>query len=232
MTKKTSKKKFVPPPKLTKRQEAARVNKKKNAVNNLVRNISRLRNHMRRDIKSKDLRTAYKAMAVIMIDKTAERVGNAESAKEGHFGITGLRCRHVTVRGNRVHLKYVGKSGVSQDKAFTDPDVAKLLRKRMKTCKRNESVIPVGSDSINRYLKPFGITAKDIRGYQSNKLMTQALSKWKGRVKGEKERKKVFLAEVKKVAGKVGHQPATLRKHYLLPNFEDNYVKHGRLPGV
>lgn len=221
-----------------KRQLRKRIEKKVDAVHVLKNNITCIRNRYRRDLRSKDERVAMTALAVAVIDKTAERVGNRESARSGHYGITGLRCRHVSTRGNKVRLRYVGKSGVVQDKSFSDADMAKLLRKRLCACKRrsdpvfmvNEVRIP--PERINRYLAPYGITAKDMRGYLANRFMVQALDKYKGRLCGEKERKKAFLIEVKKVAGKVGHQPATLRKHYLLPNFEDNYVKYGHLPSV
>ena len=37
---------------------------------------------------------------------------------------------------------------------------------------------------------------------------------------------------LQKVADTVGHGKGTLRKHYLLPNIEDDYVKKGKIPSI
>jgi DNA topoisomerase-1 len=222
-----------------KKKSEARAEKKKTAVRTLSDNITRLRMNVTRDMKSDDERLALTAMIVRIIDHTAERVGNDGSANNGHFGITGLQCRHATLSKNRVRLRYIGKSGVTQDKAFTDAAVASLLRKRMRYCKnRTDSIFAtrdgfkIRADRVNRYLSRFGVTAKDIRGYLANRFIVRDLRRFSGMLHGEKERHKVFLASVRRVASKVGHQPATLRKHYLLPNLENNYIKYGQLPRI
>jgi len=62
------------------------------------------------------------------------------------------------------------------------------------------------------------------RGYLANRFMAERLERYTGTLHGEKERKKAFLQEVKKVA------PSTLRKHYLLANFEKRYIEQGYIP--
>jgi len=235
--------KFVKPEEPTKRELAKRIEKKKKAVNTLVKDICKVRLGYRKDMHSDDEKLALTAMAVAIIDKTAERVGNDGSAKKGHFGITGLQCRHVKQIGKRnvsknwVSLEYIGKSGVCQSKSLTDPDVARIMRKRIKRCKKKTEPVfqtsdgfKIKADKVNRYLARFGITAKDIRGYQANRLMSEELKCYKGQLKGEKERKTAFMKSLRKVAGKVGHTAATLRKHYLLPHLEPNYIKRGQIP--
>jgi hypothetical protein len=53
--------------------------------------------------------------------------------------------------------------------------------------------------------------------------------KSRGKIKDEKDRKKVFNEALRKVSSKIGHGPATLRKQYLLPEIEEQFYKHGSI---
>jgi DNA topoisomerase IB len=217
-------------------EEKTRREKKTRSVRKLADEIHKLRAKVSADLKSDDQKTRMTALAVALMDKTAERVGNDASAKDGHFGVTGWQGKHVAVEGNKITLKYVGKSGVDQDKSFTDARLAKMIKECKSRCKSGDCLLctPDGfrirADRVNRYLKEFGVTAKDIRGYAANSLMVKLL---KGKASPDKdERKKKFQEVIKEVAARVGHQAATLRKHYLLPGLEADYVGKGKAPDV
>ena len=45
----------------------------------------------------------------------------------------------------------------------------------------------------------------------------------------EYKRKRQFNTVLKKVAERVGHTPATLRKHYLLPELAEQFVLHSKV---
>jgi DNA topoisomerase-1 len=161
---------------------------------------------------------------------TSERVGNEGSASNGRFGISQLKNTHIFLRNGKIHLIYVGKSGVSHSKSFSDATSFAIL-KTLK--KRNNNFLFITSDGfrikpdrVNRYLSNFGAKSKDIRGFNANHLMICELKKY-GNIKEQKERTKIFNLSLKKVASKIGHSPATLRKHYLLPEIEENYFNKG-----
>lgn len=220
------------------KQEANRRRKKTVSVRKLAENIQGLRNKVTKDLSSDDEKTRLTALAVALMDKTAERVGNEGSAKDGHFGVTGWQDKHVEVSGNKVTIKYVGKSGVEQEKSFTNEKIAKLLKECKGNCKGKGSPVlstpdgfKIKADKVNRYLKEFDITAKDIRGYAANDLMATAL-KGAEISSDRKEREKKFKEAIKSVAEKVGHQQSTLKKHYLLPGIEEQYVGKGKVPKV
>ncbi len=59
---------------------------------------------------------------------TGERIGNEASSKNGHFGITWFRKKHIKFDGNKIILKYVGKSGVEHDRSFSDGKLAGALQ--------------------------------------------------------------------------------------------------------
>lgn len=213
--------------------------KKKEQIEILSNNLRKLRYNISRDMSSDDEKTALKALVVALMDRTAERIGNEASATNGHFGITWFRKKHVKIDGNKITLKYVGKSGVDHDRSFSDAKLADALRKAIKNSPSQfifttSDGFRVKADSVNRYLKHFDIRSKDIRGFSSNKWVIDKLKNVEieekdTEEKNEKERKKVFLKTLRSVASKVGHGSGTLRKHYLIPELETSYIKDAKI---
>ena len=179
------------------------------------------------------------ALAVALMNTTYERIGNSKSAENGHVGVTGWTVKHLKIKGDTATLTYVGKSGVSHEKTITENYVVSALKKAIKGKKPNDLICGgVTASDVNEYLKPFGITAKDMRGYHANAEMSSRLKDI--RSKGEKlptdkkEREKLLKEEFKEAleetAAAVGHSPTMLRNSYLVPGFEDQYMKDGTLP--
>ena len=81
-------------------EEKNRRRKKVEALRHMAKNIQRLRAQVNKDLKSDDEKTRLTALAVALMDKTAERVGNEESAKEGHLGFE-LMLKPETVLEDR-----------------------------------------------------------------------------------------------------------------------------------
>lgn len=216
--------------------------KKKESLQELSNSIHRLRLKINKDMQSDDERSFLTALAIAVMDRSAERVGNDDSADNGHFGVTGFRKDHIKVVGNKVHLDYVGKSGTKHDKSISDIRIAQALKKAIKKAPgkyifETSDGFRIKSDKINRYLEPFNISAKDLRGYNANKWIIEILKKQDGKwqllsdtkEKARKERKKIFNKAVKETAARVGHGAATLRKHYMVPELQTEYIEHGRI---
>lgn len=225
------------PDKLTE-EERNRRQKKTVSVRKLAERIRGLRQKVSHDMDSDDEKQKLIATVVAVIDRTAERVGNDDSAKGGHVGVTGLQKKHVSISGDTVKLKYTGKSGVEHEKEFTDKRIAGVLKEYLKRAKESSDFLFTTKDGlkikgpqVNNYLSEYEVTAKDLRGYAANHMVIQAL---RGRDKSsdEAERKKTMSDVLKQVAEKVGHGKGTLRKHYLLPGIEDEYVKRSKMPSI
>ena len=219
-------------------EEIARRNKKVDSLRNLSKNISKIRHNLAKDLKSDDEKVKLTALVISIMDKTAERVGNEESAKNDHVGVTGFKKKNVSVNGNIIKFKYTGKSGVKHEKDLTDKKLAPIIKELLKRAKKdNDSIFvtedefKIKADRVNRYLKDFGVKAKDIRGYAANRFMIDALKSGK-KSSDEKERKKRFLEVLKTVSEKVGHGLTMLRKSYLLPNIENDYIIHGKIKNL
>lgn len=222
------------------RQVANRHREKSERLDKLQSNIGDLEAKLKKDLKSDDLETQLTALAVALIHHTYERVGNEDSAADGHFGVTGWRKKHISFSGGNAKLTYVGKSGVKQNKSVTDPDLVKALKDLCKDKAGDDPLFDcddctVTSKEVNAYLKPFDITAKDLRGYHANREMMERLGDIRADgpdlPRDRKERDKILKAEfdkaLKATAEAVGHEASTLRSQYLVPHLEETYMKDG-----
>jgi DNA topoisomerase-1 len=204
---------------------------KRESIHNLKNNIDRLKRYVRQDLFSANEKDKLTALVIRIMLFTSERVGNEESATNGHFGVTQFKNKHIKVDGNRVVLDYVGKSGVEHEKSFVDPISASIIKDLL--LRRNPYIFTtkegfrIKPDRVNRYLSHFNAKSKDIRGYNANRLMVMELNRI-GKTE-EKQRPKVFNEALRKIGAKVGHGAPTLRKHYLLPEIEETFYKNGSI---
>lgn len=211
----------------------ARALKKKNAIKNLSSSLRRLRAKVNEGLRSENEKEFLTALVVLTMLETSERVGNGTSAENGHFGVTGFRKKHVSVSGNNVTFKYKGKSGVEHDKSLNNSKLAYGLQKAISNSP-SERVFTtsdgfdIKNDRVNRYLRNFEVKAKDIRGYSANKWIVSKLKRLEAE-ESEKKRKTQFNKVVKEVAAKVGHGGATLKKHYMLPELQSNWIDKGKV---
>lgn len=194
----------------------------------LAHTIKSIKKQTKIDIKSDDPILRATALAVALIDHTYERVGNPDSANEGHFGVTTWRKKHISFSNNTAKIKYVGKSGVKQEKIVKDKTLVNALKDISKSLKPNDEIFPVSANAVNNYLKQFKITAKDIRGFHANQEMKKLLP---NPPKDEKKRKELFKKTLEETAKIVGHEPSTLKKHYLVPSIEEMFMS-GKSPQI
>ena len=231
------------------KQIAERNRRKAKRLEKLRKNIKHLRSQVKRDLTAEDPEKALTALAVGLMDATAERVGSNASASgdlnedgEPHFGVTTWTKKHISFGKGGATIKYVGKSGVKHTKKLSDAGLVKALRKAY-DCIEGEDCIfnlekgSVGGKHVNAYLKTFGISAKDLRGFHANQGMREALkavrSKGGKLPTDKKEREKKLKAEWEKalaeVAEDIGHEPATLSNQYLVPSLESAFLKDGTI---
>lgn len=223
------------------RQQAESNRQKARRVEHLRGQLADLRKKARGDLDSNDPTTRLTALAVCLMDETYERVGNEKSAKNGHHGVTNWTADHVTLSDKAATIRYTGKSGVKQEKKVTLPKVVKALRQALKGKGKGDKILCDGDEcsilakDVNAYLKPYGITAKDIRGLHANEEMRRALKEVRAGgpdlPRLRKERDPILKKELKEAlaiaAAAVGHEPSTLKGQYLVPGLVDAYLKDG-----
>ena len=215
------------------RQIADRNRGKAERIEKLRGSMKKLQTKVRKDVQSKDEKVRDVALAVGLMDETFERVGNDGSAKEGHFGVTTWRVKHIKFGKGGVTITYVGKSGVDQKKKVTNPRIVGALKKVCKDKSPDDCALSVSASDVNAYLKPFGISAKDIRGFHANTAMKEQLKKVrKGKLPADpkekaKKLKDEFKVALEATAERVGHEASTLKSQYLVPGVEDDYLRDG-----
>ena len=224
------------------RQVANRHRDKAERIEGLRKSIGDLRKRVKSDLKSDDAETRLTALGVALIDATYERVGNDESAGNGHYGVTGWTMDHVTLSkdGKRATFRYTGKSGVDHEKTVRDPDIVAAIRACCSDKGDDDHVLSDGdvrvtSRMVNDYLREFDVTAKDLRGFHANREVQERLRAIRrdgpDLPRPRKERDAILKREFKEAleaaAKAVGHEPSTLRNQYLVPWLEDAYMKDG-----
>ena len=226
------------------RQVANRHKEKAERIEGLRGRIGDLRGRIKADLKSKDPETRLTALAIALIDATYERVGNDESADNGHYGVTGWTMDHITFSkdGKRATIKYVGKSGVKHEKKIDDSNLVNALKACCGDKGKDEHILSEGdvrvkSSMVNDYLRKFDITAKDLRGFHANREMQERLRAIRrdgpelphARKDRDAILKDEFAQALEGAAKAVGHESSTLRKQYLVPWLEDTYMKDGTI---
>ena len=222
-------------------QVAKRHKEKAKRIEALRKQMSELRQQAQGDLTSKDPQTRLTALAVCLMDETYERVGNGKSAEAGHHGVTNWRADHVSLGDKGATIQYTGKSGVKQKKTVTNARVLKALREAMKGKGGGDKILCEGDEcdilakDVNAYLRPFGVTAKDIRGLHANEEMRHHLQEQrKAGPKlpyARKGKDKILKAEFQRAldlaAKAIGHEATTLRGQYLVPTMEEAFVHDG-----
>lgn len=196
---------------------ARRWDEKKKKLKKIEKSLDKLRTHYRKDLESDDDRTRALAAIVGIMEEAGVRVGNKDSASEGTYGATTLKVKHVKGTSGNMTFDFPGKGSIEQNITIKNNEVIKAIRDLMKGKKKDDYIFEidgkmVGDRAVNRYLDPFDISAKDLRGFRANKLMEDML------------KKKDFEEALEEVAEIVGHEPATLKNQYLDPELVEKHT--------
>lgn len=178
------------------------------------------------------------ATVVALLEETGIRVGNEEYAQaNGSFGLTTLRNKHATVKGEQVLFAFRGKSGKDWRIPLRDRRVARIVR----TCQElpgqhlfeyvgdQGEAQKISSSDVNSYLREISgrdITAKDFRTWTAT---VEAAMAFHDLVQREIEPSKAVVKSVlTQVAAKLGNTVAICRKCYVHPGVVEAFST-GRL---
>lgn len=162
------------------------------------------------------------AAIVRLLDLGRVRIGNASYARANKsFGATTLRNRHADVKGHKVRLEYLGKSGKLQRLTIEDRRLARLVRRcqdlpgqtLFQYLDEDGVPRPVTSSDVNAWLGEItgsDFTAKHFRTWGASVLAFAALIEAGEQGIGVK-------AMLAPVAEALGNTPAISRKSYVHP---------------
>lgn len=179
--------------------------------------------------------TRVLATIIRLLDLTLIRIGNEEYVQSNNsYGLTTLRNRHATIKGDSIRLHFRGKHGKEHTIDVQDRELARIV-KRCRDLPGQElfhylddegNVHAVDSSEVNEYLRaltgqPF--TAKDFRTWGGSVLAMHTLREL-GNYSSETEAKKHVTQAIKTAAEHLGNTPAICRKCYVHPGLLNAYL--------
>ena len=186
--------------------------------------LPRIRRAIVRDLRRPALcKERVLAAVVRLMDQAFIRVGGERYRREnGSFGATTLRNRHARVKGPRLRLEYVGKSGKKQRLTIEDRRLARIVRRTQdlpgqhlfEYLDQDGVAHPVTSEDVNDYIREATgteFTAKHFRTWGASLLAFE-------HILDASEGGKIGLKPMlEAVASALGNTPAISRKSYIHP---------------
>lgn len=201
--------------------------------------LVRIRLRIRRDLRLPGMpKERVLALAVALLDQTLIRIGSSRYARgNGSYGLTTLERRHARVSGERIRLRFRGKSGVDQDVTVRDRRLANLLRRSLelpgqglfeyrderRVCHR------IDSTAVNAYLREItgcDISAKHFRTWGGSVLALDLLGRAPN-ANTPSEGVHQVNDVMKTVARRLGNSASVCRACYVHPSIVSAYLQGG-----
>ena len=205
--------------------------------------LPRLRARVVKDLERPGMpREKVLAAIVRLLDRTLVRVGNERYARDNEsFGATTLQEDHVRVSGDRLELRFRGKSGREHLIGLRDRRLARIVKKLeelpgqelFQYLDEGGELQKVDSDDVNEYLQQVTgdeFTAKDFRTWAGTVLALHALST-RSQPESEREARRELNEAVKWVAALLGNTPSICKQCYIHSDVIKAYLD-GRVAAV
>lgn len=168
------------------------------------------------------------SLLIMIMDETGIRIGNQQYVKRnGTYGLTTLRRRHMDIDDDVLILEYKGKSNKSRHVEIEDKYLIKLIRKsaelpgyelfRYKDSEGNFNA--VDSDDVNQYIREnMGdeFSSKDFRTWVATRIAVELYPEAL-KLKKDKPRAKFTNILLRLVADQLGNTPTVCRSYYVHP---------------
>jgi DNA topoisomerase-1 len=207
----------------------------------ISKNIDKLKKKINKDLMKTTI-TKDKLIALVLkiMDLCNFRSGNKKyEEKYGSFGITTIHKKHISFKNNSTEIEFIGKKGVNNYCMLKDRNIQDIIKKVYNiSSKDNPYLFSVnnGSDNlhigiydVNSYLKPFGVTTKDLRTWNANiiflknmkdilhKLDNEFMTKYNDKTDKQriKIRKQLIKEAIKNTAQSLHHTPTICKSSYI-----------------
>jgi DNA topoisomerase I len=206
-----------------------------------ARKLPCIRQTVERDLRQQGLnRRKILAAMVSILDRTFLRVGDERYRRDnGSFGLTTLRTRHVRVSGDRVRLRFRGKSGKEHDVSLADRRLARIVRRcldlpgyELFQYVEDGQTRRVCATDVNAYLQEMSgadYTAKDFRTWGATVIATVLLTRY-GVAPSATERTRTVNRALRAAAQALRNTLAVCRKSYVHPGVVDAYLRDALPP--
>jgi DNA topoisomerase-1 len=197
-----------------------------------------MRSRVQQDLKKHGLPLEkVLATTVSVMENTCIRIGNGQYEKlYGSFGLTTMKDKHVSIKGETVEFTFVGKKGVHQDIGLKSKRLANII-KRCRDIPGKELFQyydeegwrhQIDSGMVNDYIREISggqFTAKDFRTWAGTLSAIEAFRQFEP-CESETEIKKNVVAALDAVAKQLGNTRNVCKKYYVHPAVIDHYTNH------
>jgi DNA topoisomerase-1 len=201
------------------------------------------------------LNKLFTAIVFRIINLTSARIGTpSQIESKGTYGISTLLGKHVTVKGDTVELKYVGKYGrVGKTVKYTvhtidDPQIVKHMRAIKKLTRDDEFIFstktgqnpdgPINAQTIHNQLKgsgkksegfgfPKDVTVSKLRNYAATRDFTEFFTEVEDECDEWEEDEAIlkFYEQVDKISNKLGNSREATMRYYIIPETIKKYFE-------
>jgi DNA topoisomerase-1 len=202
-----------------------------------ARAIPRLREATEQHLRQTGVgRERVLATVVRLIMRGFFRIGSEEYAVTNKtFGIATLQKKHLTIQGNNLVFRYVGKKSIDQRSVVADTPLVEVLheilelpgKRLFQFVDEEGKVRPVTAAEVNSYIKQIvgeRYTSKDMRTWGGTVRMATILSDL-GPPQSEREAKKNLVLACKLVSSELGNTPSVCRSAYVHPSVMERYAQ-------
>jgi DNA topoisomerase-1 len=163
------------------------------------------------------------------------------ASEHGSYGITTLRSKHVTVRGDLIVFDFSGKSGVRQYREMRNRQVAGILKELLELRGRRVfkfeddagKIVDVTPRHINAYIKEVmgdRFTAKDFRTWAGTLICASELARASANGSAGLSAKRRIRLALDETAKALGNTPAVCRSAYVCPSILTRFEKGKVIP--
>lgn len=191
-------------------------------------------------LTAKDVKVKQAAAVIGIIANTGLRVGSRDAfSKTGNRGVTTLAPENVQIKGNKVTLKFTGKSYKENNNSFEDKGIATCLNELKKQAEKegSEFLFPdIDRADVDKIFKNkfggAGMKIKDMRTFmaasESKKFLYEISKDFKltGDVKKDEKLAATKLKELYvHVSSVLNNSPTMAKNSYINPAIRSKWLK-------
>lgn len=175
------------------------------------------------------------AIVATIIALTGLRPGNPSSAKGlDHYGVSTLMAKHVSIKGDKAQLKFVGKAGKTNNVTIDEPTIVQALAQQLQGKEGKTPLFSPGArNAASALAGQSGYRLKDIRTVVASKAARKALETLAppppplapNRTEAKKQVARVLRDASTVVAGIIQNTPAMARSSYILPQIFEDWMR-------
>lgn len=198
--------------------------------------LPRIRRRVRKDLQKKEW-TQEKLLALIVkiLDKHHLRIGSRVYAKRnGSYGLTTLRKKHISEMDDHIEITYTGKSGQQRNIELTDSRLIKHLEEvadfpgwELFSFKKGQDTISADSKKTNAYIRQISGEDFSARNFRTWAGTVSCVAKYQQakKIVEEDSRRTLSSVLVELVAEKLGNTPSVCKEYYIHPLVLESTLK-------